>query len=98
MSGMFYSCSDLTSLDLSGFDMSKVTRYSAIDMLNKCSALKELTISENCTNGIWNMMHLSNGQNDNGWCVKGSTTKVSGNGAYAIIAAPNKTTTYALLG
>ena len=39
---MFYNCSKLTSLDISKFDLSKLT-YSG-DMMSGCSALKKLTI------------------------------------------------------
>ena len=40
MYNMFYRCYSLTSLDLSSFDMSKVTNTT--DMLASCSALTEI--------------------------------------------------------
>jgi surface protein len=40
MGSMFYSCSSLTSLDLSSFDVSKVTNMQG--MLDYCSSLTDL--------------------------------------------------------
>ena len=42
MSMMFYCCSSLTSLDLSGFDTSNVTSFSL--MFYNCSSLKEILV------------------------------------------------------
>ncbi|MBQ6063644.1 MAG: BspA family leucine-rich repeat surface protein [Prevotella sp.] len=47
MEKMFYGCTGLTSLDLSGFDMSSVTN--AASMLYNCKGLKELHISGGMT-------------------------------------------------
>ena len=43
MSGMFYGCSSLTSIDLRSFKTSKVTSF--YDMFAKCSKLTELDLS-----------------------------------------------------
>lgn len=47
MEKMFYGCTGLTSLDLSGFNMSHVTN--AASMLYNCKGLKELYVSEGMT-------------------------------------------------
>ncbi len=44
MQNMFASCSKLTSLDLSGWDTSQVTRMSS--MFSNCTALETITYGE----------------------------------------------------
>ena len=53
MSGMFDSCSSLTSIDLSNFDTSKVTNMSA--MFGSCSSLTSLDLSNFDTSKVTNM-------------------------------------------
>ena len=53
MSYMFYDCSALTSLDLSGFDTSNVTNMAA--MFYRCSALTSLDLSGFDTSNVTNM-------------------------------------------
>ena len=50
MYGMFDSCSSLTSIDLSGFDTSKVTSMN--NMFNGCSNLRILAISGSMSNAL----------------------------------------------
>ena len=50
MYGMFDSCSSLTSIDLSGFDTSKVTSMN--NMFNGCSSLRLLSIGGSMSNAL----------------------------------------------
>ena len=43
LDGMFYGCSNLTSLDLRSFDTSKITDFDF--MFKDCSKLTEITVS-----------------------------------------------------
>ena len=52
MTAMFYNCSSLTSLDVSGFDTSNVTNM--ISMFQNCSALTSLNLSG------WNINNVTN--------------------------------------
>ena len=56
MYGMFYNCSNLTSLDLSGFDTSKVTDMSS--MFSNCSNLTSLDLSGFDTSQVTNMADM----------------------------------------
>ncbi len=56
MSGMFYGCWRLTSLDLSSFDTSKVTEMS--DMFSACSNLTDLDLSSFDTSSVTNMSYM----------------------------------------
>ena len=53
---MFYSCVNLTSLDLSSFNTSNVTDMSY--MLNKCSSLTSLDLSSFNTSNVTNMRYM----------------------------------------
>ena len=53
MSGMFYACSGLTSLDVSGFNTEKVTNMGS--MFNSCSKLTSLDVSGFNTEEVTNM-------------------------------------------
>ena len=53
---MFYNCSKLKSLDLSGFDTSKVTNMSL--MFYNCSGLKSLDVSGFDTSNVTNMSYM----------------------------------------
>ena len=53
MQGMFYECSQLTSLDVSGFDTSKVTNM--LYMFHGCSQLTSLDVSGFNTSNVTNM-------------------------------------------
>ena len=98
MVGMFARDSALTSLDLSSFDISKVTDSGY--MFAACSSLRIVTLSETFNSGVTDSMRLNNGDNGDGWRVKGepTATKVSGDGDYSSIAAPVEETTYKWIG
>ena len=65
MSYMFYSCSNLTSLDLSGFDTSKVTDMSR--MFDRCRTLVNLDVSNFDTSNVTTMRDMfSTAQDDSG--------------------------------
>ena len=70
MAYMFYSCSNLTSLDVSGFDTSKVTNMSY--MFRNCSKLTSLDVSGFDTSKVTNMSYMF----DN--CSKLTSLDVSG--------------------
>ena len=59
MSGMFYNCYALTSLDLSHFNTSNVTDMS--DMFNGCSSLTSLDLSGWNTSNVTDMSDMFNG-------------------------------------
>ena len=96
--GMFLRDYKLTSLNLSSFDMSKVTDNAR--MFDSCSTLRNLTISETFTGGITGGMNLNNGDNGDGWRVKGepNSERISGTVGYAVIATPSDDTTYKWIG
>ena len=56
MSGMFYTCQNLTSLDVSNFDTSKVTNMSG--MFGECSSLTSLDVSNFDTSQVTNMSDM----------------------------------------
>ena len=56
MSYMFYYCSNLTSLDVSGFDTSKVTNMSS--MFRNCSNLTSLDVSKFNTSNVTSMLYM----------------------------------------
>ena len=56
MSDMFYYCSNLTSLDVSGFDTSNVTDMSY--MFSKCSKLTSLDVSNFNTSNVTDMLEM----------------------------------------
>ena len=56
MSNMFYSCSGLTSLDLSGFDTSAVTSMG--EMFNGCKGLTSLDLSAFDTSAVTSMVSM----------------------------------------
>ena len=56
MTGMFYYCSGLTSLDLSSFDTSMVTSMDY--MFNQCSGLTSLDLSKFDTSMVTNMSYM----------------------------------------
>ncbi len=99
---MFGNCRKLTSLDLSSFKICNTNSgdyftTNTANMFSACPTLKELTISNKFTGGITGGMALNNGKStDKGWITSNSITGeiVSGTGDYAVIAAPDKTTTY----
>ena len=100
-SNMFYSCDALTSLDLSNFTISNTTN--TVNMFSASYILKELTISDAFAGGIKATMRLDNGENNNGWRIKGepTATKVSTYDSQymsAVIAAPSTKTTYIWIG
>ena len=55
-SGMFYGCSNITEIDLSNFDTSKVTDMSS--MFSCCSQLTSLDLSNFNTSNVYNMMSM----------------------------------------
>ena len=59
MSGMFQSCNNLTSLDVSGFDTSNVTNMSG--MFQSCNKLTSLDVSGFDTSNVTNMAYIFNG-------------------------------------
>ena len=59
MSGMFYDCQSLTSLDLSSFNTAKVTNMDG--MFNSCSSLTSLDLSSFNTAKVENMSYMFNG-------------------------------------
>ena len=93
--GMFKDCYALTSLDLSGFSFT-VAPF-AENMFYGADALAELTLPAGI--GIGSFMCLNNGDwhySAPGWIVRGdaAATVVSGEGEYAVIAAPAQATTF----
>lgn len=62
MSGMFFGCSGLTSLDVSNFDTSKVTDM--FNMFNGCSKLTPLNVSNFNTSNVTDMSHMFAGCSD----------------------------------
>ena len=56
MSAMFYNCTALTSLDLSGWDTSSVTTMSS--MFRSCTALTSLDLSGLDTSSVTNMSYM----------------------------------------
>ena len=84
---MFSCCSNLTTLDLSGFDTSNVADMSNMFIL--CNNLKFLTLGENFKNVPKEAELL----NTKGWVnFNAPTTIVSGNGDYAVIKNNGKNT------
>jgi predicted ribosomally synthesized peptide with SipW-like signal peptide len=79
MVSMFHGCSSLRSLDVSGWDVSKV--YSMRNMFNGCSSLTELAVSQWNVQSLKDMNYLFSGcsslSSDNfdvsGWNVSGVT-------------------------
>ena len=69
---MFLSCGLISSLDLSSFTISDTTNIDF--MFSTCTNLKELTISDKFAGGIKGTMKLKNGENNNGWRIKGEPT------------------------
>ncbi|MCR5454751.1 MAG: BspA family leucine-rich repeat surface protein, partial [Bacteroidales bacterium] len=59
MSGMFYNCKALTTLDVSKFDTKNVTNMSG--MFNGCTALESLDVSKFDTKNVTNMSGMFNG-------------------------------------
>ena len=59
LTGMFYECSNLTSLDVPGFDMSNVT--SMMQMFSDCSSLTSLDLSGFDTSNVRDMHQMLNG-------------------------------------
>ena len=59
MSGMFYKCSALRTLDLGGWDTRKVTQMH--DMFNGCSLLERLDISDFNTGCVESMANMFSG-------------------------------------
>ena len=59
MSGIFWGCSRLTSLNLSNFNTSKVTNMEG--MFSGCSGLKELNVSNFNTSAVTNMSDMFSG-------------------------------------
>ena len=59
MSGMFWGCSSLTTLDLSSWNTSKVTNMG--DMFNGCSSLTTLDLSSWNTSNVTNMEKMFEG-------------------------------------
>ncbi len=59
MTGMFHSCSSLTSLDLNGFNTAKVTDMTT--MFYECSALTSLDVSGFKTENVTSMRSLFDG-------------------------------------
>ena len=59
MIGMFYGCSSLASVDLSGFDTSQVTNMRS--MFNGCSSLTTLDLSGFDTSQVTNMSNMFSG-------------------------------------
>ena len=104
MSYMFSGCTSLTSLDLSSFDTSNLDRslqgsryLGDFHMLNNCTNLREITISDQFKDGITSNICLNNGENNtNGWRISPSdyAERVSGNGFFAVIEQPAAETTY----
>ena len=58
MGFMFYGCSGLTSIELSGFNTSKVTNMN--DMFNGCSGLTSIELSGFNTSNVTNMSYMFN--------------------------------------
>ena len=56
---MFYKCSSITSLNLSGFDTSNVTNMSG--MFQKCSSITTLDLSSFNTENVTTMSNMFNG-------------------------------------
>jgi surface protein len=83
MDWMFSGCSSLTSLDVSGFDTSKVEYVD--EMFNNCPSLSSIKLPVGFT--VKAKMNLNNGkQTDNGysgWTKTGSNENISGTGQYA---------------
>ncbi|MCD8120328.1 MAG: DUF285 domain-containing protein, partial [Lachnospiraceae bacterium] len=50
MRSMFYDCNNLTELDVSGFDTSKVTDMSY--MFSMCTSLTSLTLWSDCSDSL----------------------------------------------
>ncbi len=104
MERMFYLCSSLKSLDLSGFDTRAIDTpvegiyppQSAVSgMFTGAAALRQLKVSPNMA--VTAEMQLNTGNPVSaGWVVSGDQTNtvVSGEGAYAVIAAPSEITTF----
>ena len=59
MQSMFYNCSKLTSLDVSGFDTSRVTNMSS--MFFGCSKLTSLDVTGLDTSKVTNMYQMFRG-------------------------------------
>ena len=59
MTGMFYVCTGLTSLDLSHFDTSKVTNMHS--MFSSCSSLQTLNVSSFNTSNVTDMSDMFDG-------------------------------------
>ncbi|MBQ7599225.1 MAG: BspA family leucine-rich repeat surface protein, partial [Clostridia bacterium] len=102
MERMFYLCSSLKSLDLSGFDTRAIDTpvegiyppQSAVSgMFSGAAMLRQLKISPNMA--VTAEMQLNAGNPVSaGWVVNGGQTVVSGDGEYAVIAAPSEITTF----
>jgi surface protein len=105
MDGMFAGCTALEELNLSGFTITpwvvpedggheEFSGTSVADMFARDGALCRLTLSPNM--GVTEEMRLNNGDAYAGWIVSGDAgcAVVSGDGEYAVIAAPDAVTDY----
>ena len=96
-SNMFWDCSSLTKLDISGIavDSGNEDSVNVTDMFFGCNALNELTLSS--VTAVTEDMCLGNGSSyEPGWSVKGDDTysNISGSGEVAVISAPGAKTSY----
>ena len=95
MTAMFYGCSGLTTLDLSGWNTANVTYMS--NMFYNCSSLSSLDLSAWNTGNVTTMSNMFRGCSslttiyagsgwstesvtDSGWMFDGCTSLVGGNG------------------
>jgi surface protein len=82
MYDMFYECSSLHTLDLSGWDTSSVTGMYAMDKIfNGCYNLTTVTISQSGANLLDKLLELSTN-----WVIKDTTTTME-----TVKASPNWT-------
>ena len=105
MDGMFADCTVLEELNLSGFTIApwvetedggdeEFSGTSVADMFARDRSLHRLTLSPNM--GVTEEMRLNNGNEYAGWIVSGDAdcAVISGDGEYAVIAAPKAVTDY----
>lgn len=96
---VFSGCSSLTSLNLTGWTIYDIHPIYCSCLFDNATSLRRITLSppkdgtEQYLDSQSNW-RLNNGENGEGWIAEGTATIVSGSGTFALIPAPEETTTY----
>jgi len=95
----FSGCTSLTSLDLTGWTIYDIYPTYCSSLFDKAAGLRSITLSPPKAGTEQNLDYqsywrLNNGENGEGWIAEGTTTVISGADEFALIPAPEETTTY----